>query len=274
MQETTDYTVRNVKKALELLELLAESPEEITLPVLSASLGFSPNKIYRLLATLIERGLVERNRCSGAYRLGADTAALARKLLVSTNLTRPVSNDTPSATGGAELVGYAQPILEQLARTHDEAVYMTVIKDNEVLFLNMVDSLQPVKTEALTGRKFPFFTNAAGKVMKAVDSWDLLEKICKRDERKGKQPDLDQLAREMQQIRATGVAIDHGGLGDGVISVAVAVRDYAGMVVGAITMLGPSFRMLTERLEKEIIPSLREGAELLSERFGYARAEI
>jgi DNA-binding IclR family transcriptional regulator len=54
--------------------------------------------------------------------------------------------------------------------------------------------------------------------------------------------------------------------------VAVAVRDYAGKVVGAITMLGPSFRMLAGRLESEIIPSMLEGAEMLSEKFGYARA--
>jgi DNA-binding IclR family transcriptional regulator len=66
--------------------------------------------------------------------------------------------------------------------------------------------------------------------------------------------------------------VDTGGLGDGVISVAVAVRDYAGKVVGAITVLGPSFRMFAERLENEIIPSLMEGAELLSEKFGYAPA--
>jgi DNA-binding IclR family transcriptional regulator len=49
------------------------------------------------------------------------------------------------------------------------------------------------------------------------------------------------------------------------------VRDYAGKVVGALTLLGPSFRMMTSRLENEIIPSLMEGAEMLSLKFGYAR---
>jgi DNA-binding IclR family transcriptional regulator len=53
--------------------------------------------------------------------------------------------------------------------------------------------------------------------------------------------------------------------------VAVAVKDYAGKVIGAITMLGPSFRMLSERLEQEIIPSLIEGADLLSMKLGYAK---
>ena len=66
--------------------------------------------------------------------------------------------------------------------------------------------------------------------------------------------------------------MDTGGLGEGIISVAVAIKDYAGKVVGAITMLGPSFRMLTDRLENEIIPSMLEEAELLSQKFGYASA--
>jgi len=43
-------------------------------------------------------------------------------------------------------------------------------------------------------------------------------------------------------------------------------------VIGAITLIGPSVRMLTDRLEKEIIPSLQEGAGILSGKFGYAPA--
>ena len=78
---------------------------------------------------------------------------------------------------------------------------------------------------------------------------------------------------ELFEIRSNGgVAIDSGGLGEGIISVAVAVKDYAGHVIGAITMLGPSFRFLKERIEKEIIPSLIEGAALASEKFGYMPA--
>lgn len=72
-------------------------------------------------------------------------------------------------------------------------------------------------------------------------------------------------------MREHGVAVDFDGLGEGIVSVAVAVRDYAGKVIGALTMLGPSFRMMASRMENEIIPSLREGAEILSMKFGYAK---
>ena len=252
-ERSTDYTVQTVNNALDLLEILAESQEYRSLPSLAERIGLSRNKTFRLLATLYEKGLVERDSVSGAYQLGAYTVAFGQKLIQSSSL-----------------VSYAHPILEDLARKHDEAVYMTVIKNDEVLFLNMVDCDQQIKAAPLVGRKFPFFTNAAGKVMKAVDSRDLLEKLCKKNDRRGRVPDLDLLASELQEIRATGVAVDNDGLGEGIISVAVAVRDYAGKVIGAITLLGPSFRMLTERIENEIIPSMVEGAALLSGKFGYA----
>jgi DNA-binding IclR family transcriptional regulator len=270
MQEIdTDYTIHNVKKALELLEKLAESHEQHTLPSLAESISFSRTKTFRLLATLNEKGLVERDAESGVYRLGMGTAAFGKKLIDSSNFVSDVLPMVPKSVDSSNLVSYSHPIMEKLARKYHEAVYMTVIRDHEVLFLNMVDCDHMVKAGPLVGRKFPFFTNAAGKVMKAVDSWDLLEKLCKRDKRPGRRPDMGKLASELQEIRATGVAVDNGGLGEGISSVAVAVRDYAGKVVGAITMLGPSFRMLAERIDNEIIPSMQEGADLLSKRFGY-----
>ena len=161
--------------------------------------------------------------------------------------------------------------MEGLARKHAEAVYMTVLRGDEVLFLDMVDCDRQVKAASLVGKRFPFFTNASGKAIKALESRDLTEKPGKRRKGNDTVPNLVELEMELNTIREKGVAIDTEGLGEGIISVAVAVRDYAGKVIGALTMLGPSFRMVTTRLESEIIPSLMEGAEMLSMKFGYAR---
>ena len=264
------YTVKNIAKALEVLERLAESHEPITLQSLAESIDLNRGRTMQLLTPLVEKGLVECDAVSGGYQLGPSTVALGKKLIDSPNLAHGVRPIVQKLLDSSNIVSYSHPIMEELARKHGEAVYMTVIKDNEVLFLNMVDCIQQVRTEPFIGRKVPFFTNAAGKVMKAVDSWDLLERLCKKADRSGRRPDLDKLASELREIRVTGVAVDNEGLGEGIISVAVAVRDYAGKIVGAITMLGPSFRMLAERIDDEIIPSMQEGADLLSRRFGYA----
>ncbi len=248
------YAVQTVEKALDILETLTEEAPDVTLPSLAERLGISRNKTFRLLATLEKRGMVEREELTGSYHLGLNAVEMAQKFLDS-----------------VLLIKHARPVMEWLARKHDEAVYMTVASGDEVIFLDMVDSTQTVKSTTFVGKRFPFFTNASGKAIKALESQDMLVRLCKKQSGKGRLPDLDQLEQEFLAIRCKGVAVDHGGLGEGVVSVAVAVKDYAGKIVGALTMLGPSFRMLSDRLENEIIPSLQEGAEMLSMKFGYAR---
>lgn len=253
-REKSLYTVQAVEKALELFEALTEDMQHPTIPYLSERFGLSRNKTFRLLATLESKGLVEREEHTGSYQLGISAAELAQKVLRSVNLIK-----------------IAHPVMENLARKHDEAVYLTVLAGDDVVFLDMVDTAQQIKAEPLVGERFPFFTNAAGKVIRALESRDILERFRSRRNRKKGLPDIEALESELNAIKDNGVAIDVGGLGEGIITVAVAIRDYAGKVVGALTMLGPSFRMLTERLENEIIPSLTEGAEILSFKFGYAR---
>lgn len=254
-EQKSVHTVQILDKALELLEVLAGSPGHVSLQALTEKVGLTRNKAYRILTTLCQKGLVEKDPGTGGYCLGLSSAALGQKLSRSISLT-----------------SYAYPIMEELAKRHDEAVYVTVIRDGDVLFLDMVDCERNIKTTPFVGKQVPFFTTAAGKVMRSLDSRELLEKILRKRELKNVAPDIDTLESELFAIRAKGVAVDSGGLGEGIISVAVAVRDYAGKIVGAITVLGPSFRMLAERLDKEIIPSLVEGAGILSQKFGYAPA--
>lgn len=246
-----DYSIKTVDRALDLLEILAEHEEGIGLAELAAKVKLSRNGAFRILQTLHAKGLVEKGAKVGTYRLGFCSVTLAQKLMKNMSV-----------------VNYAHPVLEDLARTLHEDVYLTVLKDDDVLFLDMVDCDQQIKTTPLLGRMVPLLTNAAGKVMKSFDSRDVL---WRRFKRKGTN-ELEKLDEELKEIRARGVAVDSGGLGDGIISVAVAIRDYTGKVVGAITLIGPSFRVLAERLETEIIPSLKNSADILSGRFGYCPA--
>lgn len=249
-REKGAYSVQSVIKAIDLLEALAQDGDNPSITAIEKRLDLSHNKAFRLLATLEDKGLVDRNAQTNTYCLGLQAFQMAQHILKSTNLIR-----------------LAYPVMEELARKLDEAIYITVMNDDEVLFLDMVDSLQQIKTIDMVGKRFPFFTNAAGKVLKSVSSVDLLG----RGNKKKNIPDPQRLKTELDEIKKKGVAVDFGGLGEGICAVAVVIRDYAGKTVGALTLLAPSFRMLQERLEQEIIPSMIEGAEELSMKFGYIK---
>ncbi|MHB8121394.1 MAG: IclR family transcriptional regulator [Desulfuromonadaceae bacterium] len=247
MKDKGLYSVQAVVKAIDLLEVLAQEGDSPSIAGIEKKLNLSRNKAFRLLATLEEKGLVEKDVQTGTYSLGLQAFEMAQHILKSDNLIR-----------------LAHPIMVELARKLDEAVYITVMNNDEVLFLDMVDSFQQIKAADLVGRRFPMFSNAAGKVIRSVSSIDLFK-------RRGISHSKE-LEVELEEIRRKGVAVDFNGLGEGVCTVAVAIRDYAGKVVGALTLLAPSFRILQDRLEKEIIPCMLEGAEQLSMKFGYSRA--
>ncbi len=251
MKEKGQYSVAAVVKAIDLLEMLAQDGDRPSIQVLAAKLDLSSNKAFRLLATLEDKGLVEKSQLTGTYGLGLQAFEMAQHILKSDNLIR-----------------LAHPIMEELARKLDEAVYLTVASNDEVLFLDMVDSFQKVKAVDLVGKRFPFFTNAAGKVIRSVSSIDIFSRFTK----KRAIPNPEAFELELDEIRKKGVAVDFNGLGEGICAVAVVIRDYAGKVVGALTLLAPSFRMLQERLEEVIIPCMLEGGEQLSMKFGYSRA--
>lgn len=251
--DVTKYSHLTVEQTVALLELLAETKVQ-TIQALADNLALSRNKVFRIVVTLEKLGIVQREDHGGTYCFGMAALELAQKVLRNSSI-----------------INHAHPVMEALARKHGEAVYLTVLEGEEVLFIDMVDCRLQVKAVPMVGKRFPFFSNAAGKAIKALESRDLLERFFKRGKRRKELPDFGSFESELDVIRQSGVAIDSGGFGEGIISVAVAVRDYAGKVVGALTLLGPSFRMLSDRLENEIIPSLHEGAEMLSMKFGYAR---
>lgn len=244
-------------KAFDLLEVLSEDSINPTAQFLARKLKLSSNKLFHITESLEILGLIQCDKNTGSYSLGLCAFGMAQQILKSSSILK-----------------LAQPTLEDLARKHDEAVYLTIVNNDEVVFLNMVDSFQPVKAATFVGRRFPIFSNAAGKVIQAMSSSDVLGKFYKKRAVKSGIHNLQQLESELNDIRKSGVAVDNNCLAEGVCSVAVVIKDYAGMVVGALTLLGPTFRMLQDRLENEIIPSMLQMSEELSIKFGYGKIPV
>lgn len=250
-KDKTKYSVQDVTKALDLLEMLADNNQKSTVATIAKNISLSKSKTISLLEILEQKGLVEHNLEERSYSLGVTAFGMAQHILKCANVIK-----------------VAHPIMEELARKLDEAIYITVMNNDDVLFLDMVDTLQQVKAADMVGKRFPFFTNAAGKVIKSLSSTDFLT----RNRRRRAIPNPEALEKELLEIRNRGFAVDFNSFGSGLCTVAVVIRDYAGKVVCSLTLLAPAVRMLHERLESEVIPSMLESADTLSSKFGYTRA--
>jgi DNA-binding IclR family transcriptional regulator len=132
------YELQSVNQALDLIDVMIAARGAVTLSHLSRTFGLSKNKIFRILSTLEQRGLVEKDRLC-QYRLGITAFGTARRILSSHSM-----------------LDHARPIMVELAATLNEAVYLATVVGSEAMFQEMIDCHHPIKTESFIGSRFPF----------------------------------------------------------------------------------------------------------------------
>ncbi len=236
------YSIQSVDHALDVLEALCEEGDDVRISHLSEKLGMNKTSVFRLLATFENRGYVEREKGSGKYRLGLSAYEIGQKFLSRMGLLRK-----------------ARPVMERLVRECNEAVYLVVRRGEEVLFLDLVDTLQQVKIVSLAGRRFPLASVAAGQVILALSS---------RLSKPG--ADLEGVwSADLSAIRLRGCGSDCHALGDGVASLAVPLLAPGGEIPGSLCLVGPEFRMSQARVENDFQPRLCEAGEIISSKLGY-----
>lgn len=240
------YSIQSVENALNVLEALCEDDDEVRISRLSEKLGMNKTSVFRLLATFESRGYVEREELSGKYRLGIAAYEMGQKFLSRMGLLKK-----------------ARPVMERLVRETSEAIYLAVRRDDDLLFLDAVDTPLQVKIVSLVGKRYPLPHSAAGRVLLA-GAW--------RKENTAEslpQPDTSGTDPALHEILEQGFGVDHGSLGEGVTCLAVPLIDLHGSTVAALTMIGPDFRMQPPLLEGELLPRLKDAGQIISSKLGY-----
>lgn len=248
IKEKGGYSINSVEHALDLLEAICDEGGEARISELSRRLGMNKTSVYRLLSTFEKRGFVERGEDSVKYRLGLMAYEMGQKLLSRMGLLRK-----------------ARPSMDRLARGCNESVYFVVQRGSEILLIDMVDSAQQVKIAPLTGKRFPLHATAVGRIFQAFGG------RSGGDGRKHLEVKIPPVAADddLDGLRRRGVCIDEHGFGDEVTCVAVPILNAKGEVAAALAILGPAYRMTRERIEKELMPQLKDAGDVVSAGLGY-----
>ncbi|MER5490592.1 helix-turn-helix domain-containing protein, partial [Streptomyces sp. NPDC002490] len=122
---------QTVDRALSILPLLAEGPAD--LGKVADRLGVHKSTALRLLRTLHEHGLVYR-QSDQRYRLGARLFALAQE-----------------AVENLDVREIAHPHLVALNEKVGHTVHLAVYEENEVLYIDKVESRYPVRMYSRIG---------------------------------------------------------------------------------------------------------------------------
>jgi IclR family acetate operon transcriptional repressor len=247
--------VQSVGRALSVLELLAGPEPELGITELGRRLGVHKATASRLVATLADHALVERNPLTDKVRLGFGLIHLAG-----------------SAMAGLDLVGQARPILQELAEATRETVNLGVLDRDLVLNVDQIAGTRSVVSVSWVGRRTPVHCTSNGKVLLAFADPAERERLLAHPlERRTAHTitDPSSLRDELDQVRRRGWAKTVEELEEGLNAVAAPVRRADGAVVAAVSVAGPAFRMRSVELTR-IGRLVVDAADSISRRMGYS----
>ena len=255
-KDKSEYIIQAVSHALDLLEQFHGDIDELGVTELSKRLKLHKNNVFRLLATLESRGYIEQNKATENYRLGLKALELGQTFIKQMGLLRQ-----------------AKPILEKMVEDSNETSYVAIYKDNYIVYLDVVETNLTVRVVSRVGSRLPAYCTAAGKVHMAHMTEEELEELLGKSKFEQITPttiaSAEAMREELVKVREQGYALDDEELDLGVRCIAAPIRDYTRRIVGAISVSGPTMRVGNERIEKELVPMVKQSAIELSTRLGF-----
>lgn len=240
-----------LEKALDVLDLVGMSPEGVSQTVIAERLDLPRTTAYRLLATLVGRGLLRRDPLRKVYCLGFRCLEMARQ-----------------AYAMPDLVASAALELRSLRDLTGETTYLATLDGREVISLERCDGAHSERSAAVLGQRKPLHCTSQGKAMLSAMPDAARDALVAELMLKPLTPltitDRRRLQAELRITKARGYAIDDEEIVLGVRCVGAPIVDTAGEVRGAISVAGPAYRLTRERLEL-LGPELAEAARRVGE---------
>lgn len=221
--------VPSVQKAVRILELIAKEPG-LTVSKVSERLGLPKSSAHDILATLEDESLVFRTHAGGGLHLGIRLFELGNKSL-----------------GDFEIRKASEASLRWLNKELDETVHLTILDNDEVLYVECFESTKRLRIYSVIGVRAPLHCTAVGKaIMAYLPEAEVDRIVAERGLPKMTENtiiDAQELKKELVATVRRGYAIDNSEHEEGVRCVAAPIRSRSGEVIASISVSGPDQRI-------------------------------
>ena len=240
-------------KALRVLEVVAASPQTMTLSEVSKQANIDKSTAYRMLNTLIEAGYVIRDNASKQYRLGYKVVYLSRNLLAENEVLR-----------------LTHAILEELTAATHETAHLNVLDGSQAVLIQKVKGTQLVAVDFQVGDRSQLHCTSIGKALLAFQETHFIEAVIAAGLPRMASntiTDPESLRLELHRVRSQGYALDDHEFSDSMRCIAAPIFEPGGSVRMGISISGPDTRFTLEKLD-ELKHPLLKATRKLSERLG------
>lgn len=229
-----------------LLELIAQKDRPFSLQSLIQDADLPKATLHRMLQQLEGAGILQRDGSGRHYSTGSRLFKLAENLLLN------------GTTRGAR-----HAILSKLVEEVGESCNITAFSGNEVLYIDRVETVAPLRFYLQSGSRVPAHCSATGKLflsqMGPAQRRRLLSAVPLDRFTANTLTDIDALEQEIEQVRSQGYAFDNEEFLPGLLCLGVLVPTPKGSSNMGIALQAPIMRCPKERA-LSFLPALKRAA--------------
>lgn len=234
-----------------LLELIASKDRFVSLQGLVEETDLPKPTLHRMLSQLESAGLLVRQADGRHYGTGTRLRRFAEGLLLN------------AAQHGAR-----HAVLAHLVDEIGESCNVTALSGNEVVYLDRVETPEPLRFYLHAGSRVPIHASASGKMivsqLGAAQRRKLLGHAQLRRYTPNTLTELDALEAEFARVRTGGYALDDEEYLPGLVCAAVLVPAGERRSNMCVAVQAPVMRLTTDRAV-DLLPSLRRAADAIAE---------
>ncbi len=231
-----------VSKALDLLDLVAQSGKPVRFADLHSNSELPKATLYRFLRILCEERMLVQDEENRTYRLGIRLVRLAH-----------------TAWKQSSLGEIARRHLDTLARKVDETIHLAQLENGQVLYIDKRNAIEPIEMFSRAGKVGPAYCTGIGKAMLAFLDEPQRSLAMEQQAFFAYTPNTlsnpEQLRRELELIRSRGHAFDREEHELGIVCIACPIR-FGSRVFGGLS--------ITSSVQRHSLDSLADYKQFLA----------
>ncbi|HXY03839.1 MAG TPA: IclR family transcriptional regulator [Terriglobales bacterium] len=256
MTETAkrNYNITALQRGLRLLQLFSESPRGLTAKQVASLSRLPVSTVHRFLVNL-ERAHFLNCGGDGIYHLGTACFGIGQAALNQLDIRR-----------------LSFTYLQELNHQTRETIHLTVRHGAFAVYVEKLDSPEPLRIHSRIGASVPLYCTAVGKTMLAFMTQEEQDSVLRHVELKRLTPNtvgsLQELRAELYRVRKNGYACDMEEHELHIRCIAAPIRDHHGAVHASLSITAPSVRMPVNRL-RQLAPLVQDAGFKISRELGY-----
>ncbi len=250
-----EYNIASLQRGLRMLQLLSQAGKGLPASEIAKLSNLPVSTVHRFLINLEVGGFLSKDELNN-YHLGVACVSLGQ-----------------SAREQLDIRKVSLVHLEQLNRSTRETVHLTVRHKFTAVYIEKLDSPEPLRIHSRIGASVPLYCTAVGKVMLAYMDGKEQEQIVNQLELRrfteNTVGSIQELRAQLAKVKKDGFACDLEEHEPHIRCIAAPIWDYSGAVNASLSVTGPAVRMSTARL-REIAALVREAGLKISSELGFS----